>query len=163
MLPIPDETKQTMTENAAKIILEDAHQIIKDAKDKADKIIKEAQSAKDTFIRLAIACIITIITAVSTVTVIFYIQKKQGERIDYLWKNEAPLEIVNSLLENQRYMVIDLVAQFGGDKKKAEEISFKYIEFQKKVINKLSELQGGAANITRSYHPMPEPSNGGVQ
>ena len=151
-------------ETAAKIILEDAHQIIIDARERADKIISEANSAKEVFVKLAIACIITIITAVSTVTVIFHIQKKQGEKIDYLWKNEAPIGIVNDLMENLNYMMIDIVAQTnGGDKKKIEGIATKYIEFQKKVINKLAEIQGGNTSITRSIHPVSEPANGGSQ
>jgi O6-methylguanine-DNA--protein-cysteine methyltransferase len=150
-----------MTENAAKTILEDAHHIINDARERADKIICEANSAKEVFVKLAIACIATILTAIIVVSINFHNQKIQGERVDKIWRDYTPLQITNDLQENQQFMVLDIVSQLNGDKDKAREISTKYIEFQKRVINRLSEIRGGMTTTTRSYHPMQEPTNGG--
>ena len=139
-----------MTETAAKIILEDAH-----------KIITDAHAAKAIFVKLAVACIATILTAIIVVSINFHNQKILNGRVDKIWSDYTPLQITNDLQENQQFMVLDIVSQLNGDKEKMKEISTKYIEFQKRVLNRLSEMREGTTTTTRSYHPMQEPTNGG--
>jgi len=139
-------------ENTAETILEDAHQIINDA-----------HAAKVIFVKLAVACIATILTAIIVVSINFHNQKIQGQRIDKIWSDYTPLQITNDLQENQQFMVLDIVSQLGNDKEKSKEISIKYIDFQRKVLNRLSEIRGGTTTTTRSYHPISESGNGGTQ
>jgi hypothetical protein len=128
-----------MTEDRAKIILEDAHEIIHDAR-----------TAKAIFIKLAIACIATILLAITVLSINFSTQKEQGDDIRFLQKDYVPLWVVNDLQENQQFMTLDIIAQLGGDKVKAQEISNKYIEFQKSVLTRIAQVRGGRTTTTRS-------------
>jgi hypothetical protein len=128
----------------------DQAKAVKDILIDTHKIVIEAHDAKKSFFKMSRILIGSILLAVSIVSVLSWTVKKQGDDIRFLQKDYVPLWVVNDLQENQNYMVMDIVAQLGGDKKKVEEVALKYTEFQKRVINKLAQTRGGTTTITRS-------------
>jgi hypothetical protein len=128
-----------MTEERAKVLLENAHEVIIEA----EKAKGEYSAARKGFVNLSRVAIASIFLAISIISINFYIQKKQGEDINTIKSDYVPFWVVDDLMENYKFMTLDLVAQFGGDKKKAEEISVKYMEFKKQVINQMSQKRGG--------------------
>jgi hypothetical protein len=143
-----------MTETAAKIILEDAHEIICDAKE-----------AKNIFRNLSRVMIALIFTAVSTVSVLIYMVNNQRDDFRFLNKDYCPLWVVTEMEQSHNLEAKEIAATFSAtdkDKEKLNEILQKYSDFQKFVLNQLATIRGGSSNITRSYHPL-ESVKGGSQ
>ena len=131
-----------MTDTAAKIILEDAH-----------IIINEAKQAKSLFIKLAIVCLVTIILAIVTVTVNFNTQKEQGRKIDVLWSESMPIWLNRGITKLYTLNTEKIVARLTNDPKMIEDIAKYDVELNQNVemlMNAISESRGGNTGKTRS-------------
>ena len=123
---------------------------------RAQVLIDQTKKAKDslkTWIKILIG---SVLVAVSVVSVLSYNVKKNSEKIEFLGADYAPLWVLQDLQKNNDYMILEVAATFGADKKDTEElkeIQKKYTEFQIDVVNRIARTRGGMATIIRSFEP----------
>jgi len=120
---------------------------------RAQSLIAETNKAKDslkTWIKILIG---SVFIAVSVISVLIYNVKRNSEKIEFLGADYAPLWVLQDLQKNNDYMILEVAATFGADKKDTEElkeIQKKYTEFQIDVVNRIARIRGGVTTMTRS-------------
>jgi DNA gyrase/topoisomerase IV subunit B len=73
----------------------------------------------------------------------------EHQKADWVYKDYVPMWFLEGLNQNQNFMVEEIVAKLGGDKKMVHEITMKYAEFQTTMLNNFIQQRGGMTQITR--------------
>jgi hypothetical protein len=70
-------------------------------------------------------------------------------KLNFVSKDYVPMWFLEGLQKNNDYKTQEIIAVLQGDDVKIKEINEKYIDFQRTMLNNLSQMRGGYNNIIR--------------